>query len=55
MSGAVLVTAILAAVLLSRHDDLYPWLRTIDRDRGRWRGGTFAGSVGQLDRPIVLG
>ncbi|MHC9294058.1 glycosyltransferase family 39 protein [Mycobacterium sp. LTG2003] len=27
MAGAVLVTAILAAVLLARHDDPYPWLR----------------------------
>ncbi|CRZ18060.1 glycosyltransferase family 39 protein [Mycolicibacterium neworleansense] len=27
MSGVVLVTTILAAVLLARHDDPYPWLR----------------------------
>lgn len=27
MSGAVLVTAVLAAVLLARNDDPYPWLR----------------------------
>ncbi|MFN3008697.1 glycosyltransferase family 39 protein [Mycolicibacterium wolinskyi] len=27
LAGAVLVTAILAAVLLARHDDPYPWLR----------------------------
>lgn len=29
MSGAVLVTAILAAVLLARHEDPFPWLRAV--------------------------
>ncbi|MGV9802118.1 glycosyltransferase family 39 protein, partial [Mycobacterium sp. NPDC003449] len=52
MAGAVLVTTVLAAVLLARQDDPFPWLR----------GGVAVGGVGaavlllvvaRLDRPVA--
>lgn len=52
MSGAVLVTAILAAVLLSRHDDLYPWLRAVVAVAGVGAAVLLL-VVGRLDRPMV--
>ena len=43
LSGTVLVSTILAAVLLSRHDEWLPWLRAARRRRGSGGGGAAAG------------
>lgn len=52
MSGAVLVTAILTAVLLARHDDPYPWLRAAVAVGGVGAAVLLL-MVGRLDRPMV--
>lgn len=51
MSGAVLVTAILAAVLLARHDDPYPWLRATVAVGGVGAAVLLL-TVARLDRPV---
>jgi 4-amino-4-deoxy-L-arabinose transferase-like glycosyltransferase len=52
MSGAVLVTTILAAVLLTRNDDPYPWLRAAV-SVGGVGASVLLLMVGRLDRPMV--
>ncbi|WP_186447015.1 glycosyltransferase family 39 protein [Mycolicibacterium porcinum] len=52
MSGAVLVTAILAAVLLSRHDDPYPWLRAAVAVMGVGAAVLLL-VIGRFDRPMT--
>lgn len=52
MSGAVLVTAILAAVLLARHGDPYPWLRAAVAVIGVGAAVLLL-LVGRLERPMV--
>lgn len=52
MSGATLVTAILAAVLLGRHDDPYPWLR-VAVAVGGVGAAVLLLLVGRLDRRMV--
>lgn len=52
MSGAVLVTAILAAVLLARNDDPYPWLRAAVGVIGVGAAVLLL-VVARLDRPMV--
>ncbi len=53
MSGAVLVTAILAAVLLACNDDPYPWLRAAVGVIGVGAAALLL-VVARLDRPMVL-
>lgn len=52
MSGAVLVTAILAAILLARNDDPYPWLRAAVGVIGVGAAVLLL-VVARLDRPMV--
>lgn len=52
MSGTALVTAILAAVLLARHDDPYPWLRAAVAVGGVGAAVLLL-AVARLDRPLV--
>ncbi|WP_454793647.1 ArnT family glycosyltransferase [Mycolicibacterium lutetiense] len=52
LSGAVLVTAILAAVLLARNDDAYPWLRAAVAVAGVGAAVLLL-VVGRLERPMV--
>jgi 4-amino-4-deoxy-L-arabinose transferase-like glycosyltransferase len=52
MSGAVLVTAILAAVLLARNDDAFPWLRATVAVAGVGAAVLLL-VVARLERPMV--
>ena len=52
LSGAVLVTAVLAAVLLSRHGEWQPWLRATVSVGGVGAAGLLL-VVGRLTRPIA--
>lgn len=52
MSGAVLVTAILAAVLLARNDDAFPWLRAAVAVVGVGAAVLLL-MVARLERPMV--
>ncbi|MEV0673997.1 glycosyltransferase family 39 protein [Mycobacterium sp. NPDC050441] len=52
MSGAVLVTAILSAVLLARNGDAYPWLRAAVSVVGVGAAVLLL-VVGRLERPMV--
>ncbi len=52
MSGAVLVTAILAAVLLGRNDDAFPWLRAAVAVVGVGAAVLLL-MVARLERPMV--